>query len=620
MNKNFLIVLLCMAGTFKFISSNAQTQKPFQSVISGHGVINFTALANEELKNPPKQERQKNNEEKDELQKGIPKYLPVPANAKFNSFDATNITRVESNNPLANSPAPVISFNGILDNGQTVPPDVNGAAGPTALFETLNSQYRIYSKTGAVVKTLTLKGFWSGLSTVGSPFSDPHVVYDAASSRWIACTIGKLKTSHYAIFVAASQTTDPGGVWNEFSIDTGPSTTLPDYPLLGYNKNWVVITTNDFFNNVFAQSRILVLNKANLYANTLGTVSTFFDTQLFTISPAETMDANETTEYMLNNYNGNSAGSGFVKICTITGAVNSPVYTSGALCGVNQPWSETPVDAPQKNSTKLINTNGTKMRSVIVRNGSIWAAHTIFLPAATPNHSSVDWWQIRPVDSTVLQYGRIDDPTGVNYISFPSMAVTANNSLLIGASVFSSNIFASDLYAYRNGSDPANTLRNTYTFKNGLAVYYKTFGGTRNRWGDYTATCLDPADGSFWTLQEFASTGSNKWGTAWANVAAVATPLIGLSVAESKKIIGQLSINPNPNNGIFNVSFTAPKAGHAILSILGQNSLPIFTQNVVVVAGINNLPVKLSTLSTGEYVVSIKYDFGVFEGKMLVGK
>jgi hypothetical protein len=64
--------------------------------------------------------------------------------------------------------------------------------------------------------------------------------------------------------------------------------------------------------------------------------------------------------------------------------------------------------------------------------------------------------------------------------------------------------------------------KTNYIYKTGQATYYKTFGGALNRWGDYSATTVDPGDGSFWTLQEFAYTPSNNWGTAWANVAASA--------------------------------------------------------------------------------------------------
>ena len=64
--------------------------------------------------------------------------------------------------------------------------------------------------------------------------------------------------------------------------------------------------------------------------------------------------------------------------------------------------------------------------------------------------------------------------------------------------------------------------------KAGEAPYFKTLGGTENRWGDFSATVVDPTDDtSFWTLQEYAMTHDtfidnntnvvdrSRWGTWW---------------------------------------------------------------------------------------------------------
>ena len=64
--------------------------------------------------------------------------------------------------------------------------------------------------------------------------------------------------------------------------------------------------------------------------------------------------------------------------------------------------------------------------------------------------------------------------------------------------------------------------------KAGEAPYYKTGqtmgipgGDTENRWGDFSATVIDPTDDvTFWTLQEYAQTpdpitGASRWGTWW---------------------------------------------------------------------------------------------------------
>jgi hypothetical protein len=49
--------------------------------------------------------------------------------------------------------------------------------------------------------------------------------------------------------------------------------------------------------------------------------------------------------------------------------------------------------------------------------------------------------------------------------------------------------------------------------KAGVAAYFQDFGSGRNRWGDYSATVIDPADPfTFWTFQEFVSS-EDRWST-----------------------------------------------------------------------------------------------------------
>src|SRR6201988_946063 len=87
-------------------------------------------------------------------------------------------------------------------------------------------------------------------------------------------------------------------------------------------------------------------------------------------------------------------------------------------------------------------------------------------------------------------------------------------------------------YAFRLGSDAAGTMRAPVVFKSGEDYYSKTFGGTRNRWGDYSHSVVDPVnDRDLWTIQEYpmlrvGATGQgindSRWGTWWAKVTAPA--------------------------------------------------------------------------------------------------
>ena len=46
--------------------------------------------------------------------------------------------------------------------------------------------------------------------------------------------------------------------------------------------------------------------------------------------------------------------------------------------------------------------------------------------------ASVQWWQIDPNTLAVLQFGRVDDPNGVEFYGYPSIAVNQNKDVLIG--------------------------------------------------------------------------------------------------------------------------------------------------------------------------------------------
>ncbi|MDO8897745.1 MAG: PKD domain-containing protein, partial [Bacteroidales bacterium] len=244
---------------------------------------------------------------------------------------------------------------------------------------------------------------------------------------------------------------------------------------------------------------------------------------------------------------------------------------------------------PQLGSNETINAVDHRMENVVFRNNKLWATHHIFLPANNPQRTSVQWWNISPTGE-IIQHGRVDDPTGEMSYAFASLALNQFEDMLIGFNIFSENQYASAGYAYRAHFDPLNTTRAPFQFKDGLAPYYKTFGSGRNRWGDYSATMLDPVNSvDFWTIQQYAELPSSgdRWGTWWAYLRIPFEPIadfavnetlipLGESINFSDKSIGipqewnwifeggipQQSTDQNPagitfnNEGVFNVSLT----------------------------------------------------------------
>jgi hypothetical protein len=140
------------------------------------------------------------------------------------------------------------------------------------------------------------------------------------------------------------------------------------------------------------------------------------------------------------------------------------------------------------------------------------------------------------------QSGVIDDyePDGLYYY-FPSIAVNSLDEVIVGFSGSSPTTYASGYYTYRAPTDASDTMQSVATVKVGEATYYKTFGGSRNRWGDYSGAMIDPVDDlTMWTIQEYAETpsgSSSLWGTWWgklnSQILPTATPTATGTVTET---------------------------------------------------------------------------------------
>ena len=456
------------------------------------------------------------------------------------------------------SPSPSVTFNALDDNGTSIPPDVNGAVGPSHIMTTLNTQVRIQNLTGAVISTVSLNAFWASL---GNPSCfDPKILYEPFNNRWIFSAVANAQAASSALLIGVSQTNNPTGLWNLYLIDAdATNTNWLDYPSMGYNKDWVVVTGNLFSisGNIFASGQVNVIKKADLYNHVAVPAFTRI-TSGATLAPTATFDNSLATMYLLQRVNGNSGGSGFMNLYNITGAVGSEVLNGPIQFSTPNPWNgsgSATNSAPQSGTTTKIANNDDRVQNAVYRNGSIWGVHTVFLPAGAPTRSAVQWWQISPAGA-IIQRGRIDDATSTVFCAFPSIAVNSNSDVLIGYSRFSATTFASSAYAMRLSTEPVNTLQSEFIYKAGLGAYVKTFGGTSNRWGDYTATMTDPTGLDFWTVQEYASTPSGvtdpgRWGTWWAKIPG--TPCLPANPVS-------VSIAANPSGPIClgsSVTFTA---------------------------------------------------------------
>jgi hypothetical protein len=446
--------------------------------------------------------------------------------------------------PAPFSPTARFNFSGVSDNGLRIPPGPSGAVNQNYLVETVNGTFSVQNRAGGSLESVFMDTFWASVGGV-STVVNARVVYDPFNTHWIMAAEANGNTTNSVLLIGVSQTSNPTGTWNLFKVNSDPNS-WANFPTLGFNANWIAVSMNMYqvgcSSNCFQQENVYVFNKAQLYAGSLGTVTKFTDTSgAGTYVPALTLDNSATTPlYLLETWNDNFNGNGYLRIGTITGSAASPSFNPQfSFVSFNHPWTFTGGIAnggfaPQNLTSTLIDTLDDRVESLTYRDGFLWGAQTAFLPATAPTHSSVLWYGFDPLNLTNGFYDFIDDPNGVEFRAYPSIAVNKFDDALIGYSTFSASRYASAAYSFESHRDP-EIVEPEQPLMNGLGPYVK-FGSPNtgtNYWGYYSGAAVDPTnDTDLWTLQEYAGTNSGstgdfgRWGTWWGMVAIANTKFV----------------------------------------------------------------------------------------------
>ena len=498
--------------------------------------------------------------------------------------------------PEPTPPGLATNFQGVVDTGW-IPPDTDGAVGPNHVVNAVNGGVRIQSRTGAAISQVTLNDFWSPVLTSGNSF-DPRILYDRFNGRWIMSAVDNSNSASSSLLLGVTTTSDPTGTWILRRYDTdADNNEWADFPTMGFNKNWITVGLNMFqIGGGFTRPQVYAIDKAALYAGGSGT-GVFWGALSssdygFTLMPATTEDNTTDTQYLARVW-GQLSGSGYLALHTITGTVASPtlgtVYAYPAATGASWSGSAGVTNIGPQLGGNPVNIGDDRLHAVVYRGGKLWISHHVFLPATSPNRAAVQWWSVTASTGAVLQRGRIDSGSASTSFGYPSLAVNANEDVLVGYSRFGSSQYPSANYAFRYGTDAAGTLQGDTLLKAGEANYVRTDSVSRNRWGDYSSTHVDPVNGTdLWTLQEYARTG-NTWGTWWARITpqgvaappndafANATVLPSASGTLSGTNVGATKETGEPNHGdnaggaSIWYRFTAPASGVATVDTVGSS-------------------------------------------------
>jgi len=136
---------------------------------------------------------------------------------------------------------------------------------------------------------------------------------------------------------------------------------------------------------------------------------------------------------------------------------------------------------------------------------SLWADYTVCQDAPCSQPTGVRWYQFDVTGGTFpatpVQQQTFTNANDGLYRFMPSIAVDNSGNTAIGYSASSGSIHPSIRYAGRlEGDPPGNLGQGEATMFSGPGSQLDSFG----RWGDYSMTTIDPADGmTFWHVNEY---------------------------------------------------------------------------------------------------------------------
>ena len=438
-----------------------------------------------------------------------PAYNPVLAPALSESFDG-----------------PSSDDNSALFGFRIQPPDTNGDVSENFVVSYINLVWSYYDKNGNQLGgPFPGNSFWAGFGGAceANNNGDPIIVYDSAVQRWVFNQFAPFSgVQSFAI----SDNEDPAGPYTLYEFVVEPNA-FNDYPKVGVwrsadgSQSAYTYTGRNFTpqgNPAFARDITAVLfdRDAMLAGTPAGFTTAVMPGGFFTYDgaqPGSVQNLSDAPAGACPLFSVAEAPSTyrFFEFCeNFPGAGTFTTLPTLSVPAFDDNLGDVPQPGGDSLDTLAFFTMYRANHAVINGEHQLALAHTV---DAGGDRGGMRW-AILDVDN-YNNISLIDTGTQAPNDGFErwmgSVALDTVGNLGLAYTRGGNNDFTSVYVTGRETTDAAGTVQQEVECVQGQGS--QTGGG--GRWGDYSGTSLDPADGcTFWTFQEYvAQTGSFEWNT-----------------------------------------------------------------------------------------------------------
>jgi len=409
------------------------------------------------------------------------------------------------------------SFKAIPMTG-SIPPDAHLAVGPNHIIACVNSRFAIYDKEGNMLKNIDAEAWISPV--IGSGAFDPQIIYDHYEERWFMLWDWQDNGTQQGYFIISySDDNDPIGTWYMYLLNaklngSQNGNIWGDYPQVGYDDEAIYIDSRSvsFSGAGIIYDKIRILDKSELYIANGGQVNW---TDIWDIrAPNSTSYQPDVIHPTISYTPGQGgwffwahiSGRSYYYAYKIANPLTSPVLT-GRVIPV-QYYGPTPPTNQLGGGT--IENGGSKIRTnPVIRDGFLYGAHSVRNSTATA-YSSARYFKFNLSTTVIDEVGELG-ASGYYYI-YPAITVDQDHNLAVTFSRSADTEYIGAYYSSKLAADPPG-LQPSQPMAEGEGNYVVTYGGTRNRWGDYMGACIDPENFyDAWLLCEYAAA-TNTWST-----------------------------------------------------------------------------------------------------------